>query len=926
MGVIKDFLKNTAEKVKNGVVKEAVLSGKQLKDIQNKREKYLSEMPDPNDTTAKELTERLLAANGIEIYNEYLSRLKELYVPVERDEFNRKSCVRFFNVTKWVVDKSENSIDKLVNVYQVLAGEECNVSLIFHRTVKDTQVYMGVTNTKDTGDNIKVKEYNSRLEDAIRGNFPGSDHTEAKDGTEIFIPENKDYSVSIVSNVPTEKSERFVSQSIEKLLDGIIPDKEEKEYIVILLATPVRDLESRRIDLAYTYSGLYPYASWETNYTYNEQNGTGDSRIREFNLGASIGFQKPIDLPKDTDDQQNGEKKKQGGEGENDKLGEAAEKTIKYVNTPLGEAIIEKLGKSMAEAIKGFTHFNLGANVGGRLANTSHVMATVGHNEGVTQKFINYSIKHALELLEKQMDRIDLSAALGMWDFAAYVLSEDKTVANNVAHSYLALTQGEESYTSKSAINSWWGKGDEDTETAKAICGYLRELRHPVFALNPKKTEEAPDFYVYPALVNATATITGKELAYSLNFPRKSISGLSVIECVEFGRNVLSYDAPRGANGEIELGNVFHMYRKENTPVCFSKKSLAMHTLVTGGLGTGKSNVICQMLNALGQIPFMVIEPSKGEYKGFLGGNVTVYSADLVNPGESVFLKIDPFKFSEKVHFLEHTDRLVELLKIYLSIDGSASVILKRAIEKSYQDCGWEKDGKRTYPTFDTVIKNVNEIIDRGEYDTYNKKEYSDMLLNGLRSLTSGVNGMIFASDGVSDDDLFKKNVIIDLSRIFSNEIKALIMGLLVLKLQEYRIGELSDELKHITVLEEAHTVLKRTIDGNSSQGVALSVKNSEMIGNVIAEMRNYGEGFIIVDQAPGNLDLSVIRNTNTKIIMRLPDRGDRELVGQAANLNEDQIVELAKLPRGVCAVYQNEWVQPVLCQVSKFDIQNSKK
>ena len=91
------------------------------------------------------------------------------------------------------------------------------------------------------------------------------------------------------------------------------------------------------------------------------------------------------------------------------------------------------------------------------------------------------------------------------------------------------------------------------------------------------------------------------------------------------------------------------------------------------------------------------------------------------------------------------------------------------------------------------------------------------------------------------------------------------------------------------------------------------------MLANAIAEMRTYGEGFVIADQAPGLLDLSVIRNTNTKIIMRLPDRTDRELVGRAASLNEDQITELAKLPCGVAAVYQNEWVQPVLCKVRRY-------
>lgn len=99
------------------------------------------------------------------------------------------------------------------------------------------------------------------------------------------------------------------------------------------------------------------------------------------------------------------------------------------------------------------------------------------------------------------------------------------------------------------------------------------------------------------------------------------------------------------------------------------------------------------------------------------------------------------------------------------------------------------------------------------------------------------------------------------------------------------------------------------------------------MLTNSIAEMRTYGEGFIIADQAPALLDMAVIRNTNTKIIMRLPDKDDRELVGKAANLNDDQILELAKLPRGVAAVYQNEWVEAVLCKVKNFNLdENGQK
>jgi hypothetical protein len=131
--------------------------------------------------------------------------------------------------------------------------------------------------------------------------------------------------------------------------------------------------------------------------------------------------------------------------------------------------------------------------------------------------------------------------------------------------------------------------------------------------------------------------------------------------------------------------------------------------------------------------------------------------------------------------------------------------------------------------------------------------------------------------------------------------------------------GKMNSDLKHITVLEEAHNLLKRTSTEQISESANLLGKSVEMLANAIAEMRTYGEGFIIADQSPGLLDLSVIRNTNTKIILHLPEKDDRELAGKAASLNDDQIEEIAKLQCGVAAVYQNNWLQGVLCKVDEF-------
>lgn len=144
----------------------------------------------------------------------------------------------------------------------------------------------------------------------------------------------------------------------------------------------------------------------------------------------------------------------------------------------------------------------------------------------------------------------------------------------------------------------------------------------------------------------------------------------------------------------------------------------------------------------------------------------------------------------------------------------------------------------------------------------------------------------------------------------------------LVMKLQEYRLhlDKMNEKLLHVTVLEEAHNLLRKTSMGQAQESANLQGKSVEMITNSIAEMRTFGEGFIIADQAPDLLDEAVIRNTNTKIVLRLPDETDRKIVGGAMALNENQINELAKLPRGVAAVYQNDWIEAVLCKFMKYD------
>ena len=302
---------------------------------------------------------------------------------------------------------------------------------------------------------------------------------------------------------------------------------------------------------------------------------------------------------------------------------------------------------------------------------------------------------------------------------------------------------------------------------------------------------------------------------------------------------------------------------------------------------------------------------------------MNVYST---NPKIAELIHLNPFMFPDSIHVLEHVDGLVEIFNVCWPMYDAMSAFLKDAILRSYETLGWDLgasafEGEEIrYPDFEILMEQLNELIDQSDYDAEVKSNYRGALITRIRSLTVGLNKMIFSEKQTAYEKLFDQNCVLDISRVKSSETKALLMGLMVYILNEYRVDRKTQSnrgLNHVTVLEEAHHLLKNT-SGTESDLIGKSV---EMLTQTIAEIRTYGEGFIIVDQSPSSVDISAIKNTNTKIVLRTPEANDREAVGRSMGLTPDQVNEIAKLPSGVAAVYQNDWVNPVLTLINKADI-----
>ena len=1031
-----------ANKGGNIVAKASGLSSAQLEKIEEKRNAYLMEKPE----TDPESIERLLGSYAIEAYEAYLPQLSELYRPMfigdADDERSLDNRIRYFEVTKWVTDPTEDNLDKLTNMYHVLSEENCNIALIFNRRVSGTTVYFAVVNNSEKDTPHIADMFGKRLESSLLGNFPGAEikklpHDKLNAGVIPVLKDIKKSSVAIVSNIASEKSEKFISQSMEKLIDGIVPSSELEEYTIVLLATPVKEQLERKNALSELYSKLAPFSTWSTTFTLSETTAVGSSATFGANLGGSAGRQigdtttagtnssrgtTASDSTAHTDsstdsttDGTNSSTSSGTSDSTNQSTSQGTSTNTSTANmtgvntsvtdtdsatgnvniTPFGIGASGSTSNSTANqtgtsssttnttgtgtsitntsgtghtitetATQGMSHAetaakgladtvtkgksitdtigrmastahsvatNIGMNFGVNFSRSSNVTVLMGKNDALTQNFINYDVKNTLELIEKQIKRVEQSTALGMWDFSAYFMSESPIIANNTAHMYLALTQGENSYLSQSAVNLWEYREERKDDIAN-IMDFIRRLQHPEFELDitPDDPSFDPDWLMYPPHVNATVSLTGRELAYSLNLPKKSVSGLPVLESVAFGREVQKFTPPsEKAPKTLIAGNVYHMRKEDkNIRVKLDMDSLCAHTFITGSTGTGKSNFIYNLLEQIYEEDkhFLVIEPAKGEYKNVLGGfdDVSVYGT---NPMYTELLHINPFSFPEHINVLEHIDRLVEIFNACWPMYAAMPAVLKDAIERVYKDKGWIFSNPAYYsdefPTFADLIKVLPEIMSESLYSADTKSDYSGALITRVKSLTNGINGEIFCSTKeISNEALFDRNVIVDISRVGSVETKSLIMGILIMKLQEYRMqpDKMNESLQHITVLEEAHNLLRRTSFAQAQESSNLQGKSVEMLTNAIAEMRTYGEGFIIADQAPDMLDEAVIRNTNTKIIFRLPDEHDCELVGKSIALNDVQIKELAKLPAFVAVIHQNDWIEAVLCKSEKYD------
>lgn len=837
--------------------------------------------------------------NDISVANQfvkrsYLNDLTAYEVLPLADHQKKFQSIRLYRVDKLIFDKSEDVNDKLVSVFNTVQNTRSALVMILKGTPDGVELYLGVQSNREVSVADKV------FGKSLLGNFPGSIATKVPQQqvaellTQVTTLDEDSMNVTCLNVIPALRNDEDFIQGIEKYIDTM----KGEEYTCMLIASSISDneCEERLRGYEQLYTTLYPMS----NMTLSQGTSKGTTITESYTSSISKSV--------------------------TDSIAKTVGQQTSTTHSFGFHAGFFGMGVNNSNAVTtGTSTADTKSTATGRTDSESTTRSSSASETTNSNMSVNYKdkmIEDTLESIEHRIDRIKDCMNFGMWECAAYFMAPNLQTSVVSANAFRSLMLGEDNKSEKSFMNLFGRR--EDISTRRAMES-LRYCRHPMFRVVMSNREQQ---------VCATEYLSGKELPLLFSLPRKSVSGVTVTSMAEFGRNIVlvNGNSQDQQAKQLPIGRISHMNQVEETPVKLDLQSLRSHCFVTGSTGSGKSNttftLLSQLLKPENNIPFLVIEPAKGEYK-YAFAKVPGINIFTTTHNTGRFLKINPFKFNPEIHVLEHLDRLIEIFNTCWEMYAAMPAILKDAIERIYEKVGWDlmnsvylPEGEPQYPTFKDLLTELPNIINQSGYSSDTKGDYTGALVTRVNSLTNGIIGQIFCDCyDISDEELFDQNTIVDLSRVGSSETKSLIMGILVLKLTEHRMATVranNSPLRHVTVLEEAHNLLKNT--ANSPSGAsAVVAKSVEMICNSIAEMRTYGEGFVLVDQSPTAVDIAAIKNTNTKIVMRLPEMLDCQSVGRSISLNEQQILELSKLRTGTAVVMQNNWCDAVLSQIDFY-------
>ena len=426
-------------------------------------------------------------------------------------------------------------------------------------------------------------------------------------------------------------------------------------------------------------------------------------------------------------------------------------------------------------------------------------------------------------------------------------------------------------------------------------------------------------------------------LAALARVPEVEVPGVRLTLRPEFD---VTPEPPPGQEGLVSplpLGTVLDRNGIPAGNLSLSAASLNRHVFVCGATGAGKSQTVRALLEAASGagIPWLAVEPAKAEYRlmsvrlnGSAGGVVRIRPGDAdqiaagINP-------LAPATDADGRHFplQTHADLVRALFLASFAADEPFPQVLSAAVTRVYEEAGWDlalgepvTPGVRPqYPTLADLQAAAERIVSEIGYGREITDNVRGFITVRVSSLRLGTTGRFFEGGHPIDfGKLMGRNVVFEIEDVGDDRDKAFLMGTVLIQLTEHLRMQARGSgpgtapgLRHVSVFEEAHRLLRRPEEHRSGTGATAHAV--EMFAGLLAEIRAYGEGLIIAEQIPAKIIPDAVKNTAVKIVHRLPAADDRETVGATMNVTDAQSRYLVTLLPGQAAVFTDGMDYPVL-------------
>ena len=382
---------------------------------------------------------------------------------------------------------------------------------------------------------------------------------------------------------------------------------------------------------------------------------------------------------------------------------------------------------------------------------------------------------------------------------------------------------------------------------------------------------------------------------------------------------------------DLPIGRLQNVIGSEDAYVGINAKDLTRHMLVVGTPGSGKSTFLVGLMDQLWKklgIPFLVIEPAKYEYRALID---SIPDLQVFSPGKN---RVAPFVMNP---FMPPKGVTVEKYKSIVKSAFSAAFemwtpldqLFDETLNICYSEQGWldsttPAEGDECFSLIDFIATYKEVVGSKGYTGEYKKQiEAAGVLrLNGLLEQ----NANIFDSrHSVPIEDILKKPTVIELSNIKDVKQKSFLIALLLNNIYAYVEENLRNdgELKNVILLEEAHALLCSDMVTSAEGSGNANMAAVKLLTDMLAEIRSRGVGIVVADQSPKKVTSPVIANTNVKVVFRLAELTDQQIVRGSTVMTELQQSRLPNLKCGQAMLYFDKLDEVEQVQMDDYRLNN---